>query len=316
MDTTRPAWPLRLLKFPLTRILLSLLVAVLVIAVGLIVAALLHIPMLRGGSMSAPLPALVTESVEAFGAVAGLLVVGLWVERADLARLGFPRKGLYRQLGLGFAVGASLLVLVVLLMAAFGWYHPLGIAAKPSIASQFALEVALFLAVAVFEEVLFRGILFRIFDQWLGSYLALALTAFLFGLAHAANPGATWLSVVGITLEAGILLAGAFLLFRSLWVPIGLHWAWNLFEGPVLGTPVSGERLPHLLNASVRGPVLWTGGRFGPEAGLLCTVVGFAAGVGMVVAAHRRGQIHTPRWLRGLLRLQSPEAAPSRDSGA
>jgi hypothetical protein len=90
-----------------------------------------------------------------------------------------------------------------------------------------------------------------------------------------------------------------------------MHWAWNLFEGPVYGTPVSGVDLPHLFNADVHGPVIWTGGAFGPEAGLLCMLLGGALGVGLMVVAHRRGLIYWPRWMLKLAGRAQPDTLPA-----
>jgi hypothetical protein len=131
-----------------------------------------------------------------------------------------------------------------------------------------------------------------------------------FGFGHRSNPGATWVSSVAIAIEAGGLLAAAYVATRSLWLPIGLHWAWNLFEGPVWGSPVSGIGLPVLANARFPGPRMLTGGDFGPEAGLPAMVLGAALGLWFLVNAVRHEQIVTPAWMRwiaGRLRRQRPE---------
>ncbi len=85
-----------------------------------------------------------------------------------------------------------------------------------------------------------RGVLFRIVEESLGSWIALALSAALFGALHAFNPGATLTSSIAIALEAGVLLAAVFMVTRRLWMVIGLHTAWNFTEGGVFGASVSG----------------------------------------------------------------------------
>jgi ethanolamine transporter EutH len=94
------------------------------------------------------------------------------------------------------------------------------------------------------------------------------LSSAVFGILHWSNPNAAWNSVVGIFL-AGIFLAFAYTRTRKLWLPIGLHIGWNFFEGVVFGFPVSGLDIFQLVHHTVTGPELWTGGAFGPEAGLI-----------------------------------------------
>ena len=90
------------------------------------------------------------------------------------------------------------------------------------------------------EELLFRGILFRWIEEFGGSWAALMVTSVLFGLAHVINPNATWFSSFAIAVEAGVLLGGAYMLTRSLWMPMGLHAAWNFTQGDIFDVPVSG----------------------------------------------------------------------------
>lgn len=306
----KPPLALRILRYPLTRLLLTVLVMGLLMWAA---AALFHLDRHRARTVSSSWAMVPMELVLAVTSLLAMVGVGLGIERSHFAGLGFG-KGVGRELGVGFLAGASILTLSVGVLAIFGWYRlggPPGKAGAHAMATEFVGAVLLFLLVAVFEEVFFRGIMFRLLEQWLGTWLALALTAAQFGWVHHNNPGANWISTVGIALEAGVLLAAAFVVTRNLWAPLGLHWAWNLFEGPVFGTPVSGMDLPHLLHPVLSGPTLWTGGVFGPEAGLICIFVGGAAGILLMAVAVRRGRIFTPTWLRRLLRMNRPPSAPA-----
>jgi len=170
--------------------------------------------------------------------------------------------------------------------------------------------VLLFLAVGIFEEVAVRGILFRQLEQAIGTWLAIVASALFFGFSHRGNPNATWVSSVAIAIEAGALLAAVYAETRSLWLPIGLHWAWNLFEGPVWCSRVSGNDIAVLADARFPGPSLLTGGDFGPEAGLPAMLLGTALGVWFLVLAVRRGQIVTPAWMHwvaGRFRHRRPD---------
>jgi len=230
-----------------------------------------------------------------------VFAAGLWLFEGKRPRdAGLGLVGSVPETARGFLLGALLLTLVTGVLALTGSYELLGWAPVPegtTRASWLARAVLIFLAVGIFEEVLFRGILFRQLEQAIGTWLAIVASALFFGLGHRGNPGATWVSGLAIALEAGALLAASYVATRSLWMPIGLHWSWNLFEGPVWGSPVSGYPLPVLANARFPGPALLTGGAFGPEAGLPALLFGVALGTWFLVMAVRRGQIVTPAWM-------------------
>ena len=90
---------------------------------------------------------------------------------------------------------------------------------------------------------MFRGVLFRWLEEFGGSWVALLLTSVLFGAAHLANPNASWIAAIGIALEAGVMLGAAYMLTRSLWLPMGLHAAWNFTQGEIFDIPVSGTKV-------------------------------------------------------------------------
>ncbi len=243
------------------------------------------------------------EVVLGSGALAILWLIGRFLERRNPAEFGLPRAGALRALGRGAALGALLISLTVGLLAIPGWYRITGANWAPL---QLLRDIALFLAVAVFEETLFRGLLFRIVEEWLGSWVALAVSAGFFGIAHLFNPAATAGSALAIALEAGVLLGGAYMATRNLWFPIGIHWAWNLLEGPIFGTEVSGTHGASQFLSVTQGPVLWTGGGFGPEAGLVCVMACTVAGIGLVRHARRAGQIMLPVWWQRRRGFASP----------
>ncbi|MCA2206906.1 CPBP family intramembrane glutamic endopeptidase [Nocardia rosealba] len=150
--------------------------------------------------------------------------------------------------------------------------------------------VAVQLGAAVTEELLFRGLLLQGLERLCGSWAALAITAALFGAIHMANPGATLWTGFAIAVEAGVLLGAAFLWLRSIWVAVGLHFAWNTTVG-LLGIPVSGHASPGLLIAEPTGPELLTGGQFGIEGSIIPVVVSLLLAVPMLIAAHKRGNL-------------------------
>jgi hypothetical protein len=148
------------------------------------------------------------------------------------------------------------------------------------------------------EELLFRGILFRWIEEFGGSWVALIVTSALFGAAHIFNPNATWFSSFTIAVEAGVLLGAAYMLTRSLWMPMGLHAAWNFTQGFIFDVPVSGLDQHGLVEAKLSGPDLLSGGTFGLEASIIALAIATAAGVWMLVLAVKRGELMQPWWVR------------------
>jgi len=171
-----------------------------------------------------------------------------------------------------------------------------------------AVSLAFFLLLAFFEELIFRGYILVNVAEGLRGFgdadravtVAVAISAVLFGFAHAANPSASAVSAVNITLF-GLLLGGAYALTDRLAIPVGLHAAWNFALGPVFGTPVSGLTSSVVLVDVTLTDSLLSGGDFGLEAGLL-GLLGLFAGVVLMLG-----------WLRittGTLSVREQVAEP------
>lgn len=231
-----------------------------------------------------------------------ILAIVLLTYKLLIVRLGTsPRddlgaKGALSRLGIGMLVGFLLMAASVGVAAVAHVYNLVG----EGDSSQLLHElITAAIMPAFMEEILFRGILFRWIEEFAGSWAALVVTSALFGLAHILNPSATWFSSFAIALEAGLMLGGAYMLTRSLWLPIGIHAAWNFAQGEVFGVPVSGEVVRGLLRSRLSGPPVLSGGGFGLEASVIAVVIATAAGVCFVWLAIRRGEIVQPLWLRG-----------------
>jgi membrane protease YdiL (CAAX protease family) len=190
------------------------------------------------------------------------------------------------QLVAGIATGAAMFAATMLVLWLLGAAE---IAAGQGWSALF-LSLMGSIGAAFAEEILFRAVVFRILSEWLGDLAALAISAALFGLLHAGNPGATVVSSVAIALEAGILLGTAYMVTRQIWLPIGLHLAWNVTEGGVFGASVSGKEVPGLFSSHFEGDPLLTGGAFGPEASVVAVVVGLVAAALMFAVARRRSR--------------------------
>jgi len=199
--------------------------------------------------------------------------------------------------------GAALLGIIVgfgLCCAVYLVFALVGVATWGGFGTATALPAALLMALlaAVGEEVVFRGVLFRLLEGGLGTTAALILTAVLFGALHAGNPGASYLSTLAVGLEAGVLLATAYAWSRSLWLVIGLHFAWNFTEGGLFGAAVSGTPTHGLLMVTLSRTAsdAVTGGAFGPEASVIAVVICLAAATAFACAASRAGRWYSWRF--------------------
>lgn len=291
----KPSAAQRFWAFPVTRIFAFLLLFLaLSVAIGLPAAVLLrsgHFDFKRDPEVTS----LLASMLQAVPVSAAFLIMVRWVDRRTYASAGLTRHGLLLENGLGFLAGAAIFSVAIALTAAFSGYH----VQRVNPYFEFLVPLVFFLFVALAEEIAFRGYVFQTLESRWGSGFAVAGSALLFGLVHLANPvpgASTAERLAGplyITLEAGLPMAGAYLVTRRLWLPIGFHWGWNFFESAVYGTADSGMPVSPthtLLFSKMAGPFLLTGGPFGPEAGLPCLLVGTAAGLLLLGLAVRRGQ--------------------------
>ncbi len=213
-----------------------------------------------------------------------LWFAGRFLDRRPFADFGFHLdKGWLLDLFFGMLLGASLMTFIFLTELVFGWVSVTGsfesVMPGASFAPEILLATGIFLCVGFYEEMLSRGYLLRNLAEGLnlpglgprGAVLAAwLLSSGVFGVLHAFNPNATPVSTINIAL-AGLLLGLGYILTGELAIPIGLHIAWNFFEGNVYGFPVSGLNPigATFLTIKQGGPDLFTGGAFGPEGGLL-----------------------------------------------
>ncbi|MET7751598.1 type II CAAX endopeptidase family protein [Micromonospora sp. NPDC005367] len=222
-------------------------------------------------------------------AAVGVLVYDWVVRRTEhRAPVEVSLKGAGAGIGWGTLLGIALFGAVIANIAFFGDYTINGLGAPASAVSLLGIMAG----AAVAEELVFRGVLFRNIERWTGTWVALALTGSLFGLIHLANANATLLGAIAIAIEAGGMLTAAYIATRKLWVPIGLHFGWNIAASAIFSTEVSGSNTAQgLLDATISGPALVTGGDFGPEASVYAVVLGVLATGTFMWLAYRRGHV-------------------------
>jgi len=235
---------------------------------------------------------LVSALVYAAGAIFLYRALVERIERRPATELA-GRPGVTHGLA-GFAIGTLLSCTAIGLMGIAGSAHLAGFGDATRLIATFAAAIM----GSVGEELLFRGILFRLLERAFGTLAALVVSALLFGLAHIVNPDSTLIGSLAIAVEAGLLLGLAYVVTRSLWFPIGLHLAWNFTQGGIFG-PASGQEPHGLVRLAFAGPDWLSGGASGAEASILTVALCVALATAFARLALRRGE-----WRAAKLRLQ------------
>jgi membrane protease YdiL (CAAX protease family) len=281
----KPVWR-KFVDFPLV----AMLIAVLIVFVTSALAAILtdRLPRLPGFNPNMT-----------FGLICGVLLVIVY--KLAIRHLGDRPHDDYRDpkalrhLLIGLGAGLGIFSVAVAVAAALGVYRITG---EGDLSGFLEALISSAIFPAISEEMLFRGILFRWIEEFGGSWVALLLTSAFFGAAHLANPNASAVAAIGIAFEAGVMLGAAYMLTRSLWLPMGIHAAWNLAQGELYDIPVSGTPVHGVLVARLSGPPLLTGNGFGLEASAIAIVVVTLFGLWLLWLAIRKGELIAPRWVR------------------
>jgi uncharacterized protein len=213
--------------------------------------------------------------------VLSLLIAGKFLDRRPFKSYGFALdRAWWLDMGFGLALGALLMAVIFGVEYALGWVTvtPTLEPSQPLFWEDIFFYLLLFISVGIQEEVMSRGYWLRNIAEGLNFrrigpraalWISYAISSSIFGLLHFANPNSSWVSTVNLIL-AGLFLGLPYLLTGELAISIGLHITWNFFQGNVFGFPVSGMRTgTTLITIQQSGPQLWTGGAFGPEAGLI-----------------------------------------------
>jgi uncharacterized protein len=281
----KPALWLRILQFPLTRL----------VVLGFVI---LYMMGLSNGFMAFfkgdPLKSIAAVVGMATAALAVYIGWTRFIERRPVSELSLSGAG--KEWGMGLLIGAGLYTACVLVLIALGIYRIQGLNPWTFVIP----AVAMALSSGMFEELLFRGVLFRSVEDMFGSWISLVVSSAVFGLVHLANPAGTITGAIYISIEAGLLLAAAYMLTRRLWLSIGFHMAWNYTQSAIFSGIVSGGVSdPGLIRSNIKGPDVLTGGSFGLESSVIAFALCTTTGILLLIMAVRRGSIVPPPWNRG-----------------
>ncbi len=295
-----PRWKRWLVYSPLARIVIFVL---LFIALSFATGALIHLSGWGGKDASANAHGLAQFLLRAVPALLAYLLLVKLVERRPITELA-PRRLLPDGV-IGLIAGLVLFSAVIGVLYLLGSYHVSG--TNPA-AQWLPALLVVGLGAGIGEEIITRGVLFRIVEEGLGTWVALIVSALFFGVAHIANPGATLWSSAAIAIEAGLLFGMLYHVTRSLPICMGLHAAWNFAQGTIYGVPVSGTKADGWLVSTRSGPDWLSGGVFGAEASVIALTLCSLCTLALVLVALRRGSIVPCRpWQRLRLRFGAAE---------
>jgi len=280
---------MKILRFPLVRLLLALVFFVVFVGTSLGIVSILRSSLISGAGdlVFSTIQMLFMCSFAWIGYVVYCRTVeGRRVDELDIRKAA-------GQTAYGLLLGFGFISLIMLIMWLTGSYKVTGF---KSIAVLWPF-IIMSVQAGIVEEIMSRGIIFRITEEGAGTWWSIALSAFIFGFLHIWNPNATVFSSVSIALTAGVILAMLYVITRQLWVPIGLHIGWNFTLGGIYGAPVSGGEPGGILAASFPGPEWITGGAFGPEASVITVVVFVVFGIYLI-----RKSIIDKSWIKPMWR--------------
>jgi membrane protease YdiL (CAAX protease family) len=278
-----PVW-MRVLQFPLTR---------LVVLGGIVFYMMARTEGMIIAFKDSPLTGVVIAVAMSLAIMVFYVAWGKFIERRDVIELSLPGAG--REFAIGALVGTALYTACVLLLMLLGMYKIEGLSPLSIMIPGIAMAVKS----AVFEELVFRGVLFGSVEAMAGSWIAIIVSSLVFGFIHLLNPSATIGGAVYICVEAGLLFSAAYMVTRRLWMAMGLHMFWNYVQSAVFSGIVSGGvMMPGLFKTKVEGPDFVTGGSFGMEESLGALTFCTGAGIVMLLIAMRRGHMLPPPWKR------------------
>ncbi|MDP4246407.1 MAG: CPBP family intramembrane metalloprotease [Bacteroidota bacterium] len=197
-----------------------------------------------------------------------------FIDRKSFGSLGFETRGFRGEAAAGFFMGPALLGISCLGLFFSGHLQWTDIHFDPQ---SLTVSFGLLLLIAFSEELVFRGyILNNLLSSFQNKWIALIISAVLFAAFHITNPGIHFLAIANL-LIAGLLFGMNYIYTRNLWFSILFHLSWNFFQGPLLGSDVSGLHMPSLLQLQTTGDLLITGGDFGLEGSIMNMAVSLAA---------------------------------------
>ena len=204
----------------------------------------------------------------------------------------YSKKGWAQELAKGVGLGSGLIIIQIVILWLMDVYHIDKVAVTTGIIHIFIISFI----TGFLEELLNKGIIFRILEEGLGSWIALLVVALEVGITHISNTGATIFSTVAVSIEFGIMLSLFYMVTRRLWLVTGFHFAWNFTMGGIFGINVSGLEAQGLISSYLQGNQLFTGGDFGIEATIPAILICSIITISLVYYVNKKKLVIQPMW--------------------
>ncbi len=211
-------------------------------------------------------------------------------EKRKADEIAIDRKSLTQFLS-GSALGILSIGVVVAVLWILGFFSIVGTNNSPTIYE----DIMFHSFFAFIQDVVFIVILFRIFEQSLGTWFSMVVASVIFGFQHLLYPGQTLWSASTQTIEVGILFCSLFILTRRIWIIFGFHFVWNFIQYAIIGFPAMGHSRPLFL-CKFFGPDIITGYPVGFEASLLTFIIGTGLGLFFLRKVFVLKNFIEPKW--------------------
>jgi len=218
------------------------------------------------------------------------IVIYRYYEKRKITELSI--HNISKFLLVGLLLGLMLPSLAIFITYLRGEYMILSISSLTDVfLRDLTISIAFGILTAIFEEVLFRGVLFRLIEEKLGSYFALIISSVIFGFGHLLNGNGSLFAVFALS-TISILITASYIYTRNLWFPIAIHFAWNFAQGDIFGTAVSGDPAStSIIVSKLEGSEWFTGGVWGIEASVQIVIFSWIAVAIFLVLSHRKKNI-------------------------
>ena len=279
----------KFIQFPITRIF----IAILFLLPISILANLVGLELIK--SLEAPYYSLLRYLRDIIFFILFLVAYRSYTHYIEKRKaIEFNTKGFIPELGLGFGISLGIVCFMVVLLMLLGYYRIDSFNSPVVLADR---TVVYFMG-SFTEELIFRIILFKLVEEFAGSWIGIIIQGIVFGFAHIGNENATVWTSLSIVFSDTILFGAAYILTKRIWLIWGLHFSWNFFQEGIFGMPNSGYQRDGLIKPIIDGPEWITGGKFGIEASVVSILILFIIGIIILKKAIEKNQLVLPVWKR------------------